>query len=106
MRFRSRGSQHSGGSRLRIFFCSDVHGSNICFRKFLNAGRFYEADVLILGGDITGKQLVPLTRDYDGTVRGELAGERLEGLGPDEVGALKERLADSGNYGLVCDEDE
>jgi Icc-related predicted phosphoesterase len=106
MRFRSRGSHDSGGSRLRIFFCSDVHGSNVCFRKFLNAGRFYEADVLILGGDITGKQLVPLTRDPDGAVRGELAGERLEALTPDDVRALEERLADSGHYSIVCEEDE
>ena len=32
----------------------------MCWRKFLNAGRFYNADVLILGGDVTGKAVVPV----------------------------------------------
>jgi len=27
-----------------------VHGSERCFRKFLNAARFYDAQLLILGG--------------------------------------------------------
>jgi Icc-related predicted phosphoesterase len=44
----------------RLFFATDIHGSDICFRKFLNAASAYEANVLILGGDITGKQLVPI----------------------------------------------
>jgi Icc-related predicted phosphoesterase len=42
-----------------IYFVTDVHGSELCYRKFLNAARFYEADVIILGGDITGKHVVP-----------------------------------------------
>ncbi|MDX1615600.1 MAG: hypothetical protein R3300_14910 [Candidatus Promineifilaceae bacterium] len=44
----------------RLFFATDVHGSDICWRKFLNAGKFYEADILVLGGDMTGKALVPI----------------------------------------------
>lgn len=44
----------------RIFFASDIHGSERCFLKFLNAGTFYKADVLIMGGDITGKVVVPI----------------------------------------------
>jgi Icc-related predicted phosphoesterase len=39
----------------KLFFATDVHGSDICWSKFLNAGKFYEADLLILGGDMTGK---------------------------------------------------
>ena len=42
-----------------LFFVTDIHGSELCFRKFLNAARFYDADVLVLGGDITGKHVVP-----------------------------------------------
>ncbi len=34
----------------RIFFCTDLHGSEICFRKFLSAGKVYEASV-VLGFD-------------------------------------------------------
>lgn len=45
---------------LRLFFATDLHGSETCFRKFLNAGKVYQADVLIVGGDLTGKMIVPL----------------------------------------------
>ena len=43
-----------------IFFATDVHGSEICWKKFINAGKFYEADIIILGGDMTGKAIVPI----------------------------------------------
>jgi Icc-related predicted phosphoesterase len=45
---------------LKIFFVSDIHGSVKCFRKLVNVGKFYGADVLIMGGDLAGKQLVPI----------------------------------------------
>ena len=45
---------------LTIFYVTDIHGSEICWRKFLNAGAFYKADVVIVGGDITGKAMVPV----------------------------------------------
>ncbi len=45
---------------LRIFFATDIHGSEVCFRKFLAAAKVYEADAIILGGDYAGKALVPV----------------------------------------------
>ena len=62
---------------LRIFFATDVHGSDRCFRKFVNAASAYDADVLILGGDVAGKGLVPL-RTRDGIISAEVRGERVE----------------------------
>ena len=59
---------------LRIYFATDVHGSERCFRKFLAAARIYEADALVLGGDVAGKGLVPVIADngtLSATVRGE-----------------------------------
>ncbi len=50
----------------RIFFATDIHGSETCFRKFLNAAVAYDCRAIILGGDITGKQLVPIVRHPDG----------------------------------------
>ena len=47
---------------MRIFFATDIHGSEVCWRKFLNAGAFHKADVLIMGGDMTGKAMVPIVR--------------------------------------------
>ena len=43
------------GKRTRLYFATDLHGSSKCFRKFLNAGPTYGADVLILGADLGGK---------------------------------------------------
>src|SRR2546428_6731761 len=58
----------------RIFFAADVHGSEATFRKFVNSARFYEADVLVFGGDLMGKALVPVVEQPDGTHRAELHG--------------------------------
>ncbi|MCL5257041.1 MAG: metallophosphoesterase [Chloroflexi bacterium] len=52
---------------MRLFFATDVHGSDICFKKFVNSGKFYKADVIILGGDTTGKMLVFLVDQGDGS---------------------------------------
>jgi Icc-related predicted phosphoesterase len=52
---------------MRLFFVTDIHGSDVCFRKFINSGKFYQADVIILGGDTTGKMLVFLVDQQDGT---------------------------------------
>jgi uncharacterized protein len=62
---------------LRIFFATDVHGSDVCFRKFLAAAKVYEPNVLLLGGDFAGKGLVPVLRDGDGSLRAELDGNEV-----------------------------
>lgn len=62
---------------LRIFFATDLHGSNVCFRKFLAAAKVYEANVLLLGGDFAGKGLVPVLRDRDGSLRTEIDGNEV-----------------------------
>ena len=51
---------------MRLYFATDVHGSEKCWRKFLNAGKHYSADVIVLGGDMTGKALVPVISDGGG----------------------------------------
>ena len=57
-------SKGSKKRELRIYFATDIHGSEVCFRKFLAAAKVYQADVIILGGDFAGKAIVPvLTQD-------------------------------------------
>lgn len=53
-------------STIKIFFATDIHGSETCFRKFLNAGKAYQADALIMGGDLTGKMIVPIVQKGKG----------------------------------------
>ncbi len=55
---------------VRIFFCTDIHGAESVWKKFLNAGKHLKSDVLILGGDITGKRIIPIIEQPDGTWRG------------------------------------
>jgi Icc-related predicted phosphoesterase len=61
---------------IRVFFTSDVHGSEICFTKFLKAADFYKANVLILGGDITGKMIIPIVQEVDGAWSADFLGTR------------------------------
>lgn len=53
----------------RIYFATDVHGSEKVWLKFLKARSFYKADVVVLGGDLTGKAMVPVIKQPDGTYR-------------------------------------
>jgi Icc-related predicted phosphoesterase len=90
-------------TRNRIFFTSDVHGSEVCFLKFLNAGKFYNADVLILGGDITGKMIVPIVQQSDGTYAAEFLGNQEVLKTHQEREALEKDIRNSGYYPYVTD---
>ena len=59
---------------VRLFFCTDIHGSEAVWRKFLNTAKYLEADTLIMGGDITGKRIVPIIQQPDGTWKGSIYG--------------------------------
>ena len=61
---------------LKVFYVTDLHGSEICWKKFLNAGAFYSADVVILGGDVTGKAMVPIVRRPNGAWEASLQDHR------------------------------
>ncbi len=90
----------------RVFFATDLHGSERTFRKFINAGKFYEANVLIMGGDILGKLAIPIIRESGGRYRATLQG-RTEQLSSDaELQSLQERIGLLGFYSQVMDEDE
>ncbi|MBD0290028.1 MAG: metallophosphoesterase, partial [Thermoleophilia bacterium] len=82
----------------RVFFASDLHGSERCFRKLVNAGKHYGADVVICGGDLTGKMIVPLVEGEDGTVRARFLGREVVARTPEEVADLEKRLAAAGYY--------
>lgn len=58
----------------RILYGSDFHGSNTVFRKFLAAGIQYKANALVVGGDITGKAMIPVVHQGKGRYVGYLFG--------------------------------
>ncbi|MEM1508418.1 MAG: metallophosphoesterase [Thermofilaceae archaeon] len=90
---------------MRIFYASDIHGSEVCFRKFINAAKAYKVDVLILGGDITGKVLVPII-EKGGKYFAELGGKKWEAASQAELNTLIRSIRDSGFYTVVLTEDE
>lgn len=93
-------------SRTRIFFVTDVHGSDRCFRKFVNAGKFYTANVLILGGDITGKIVVPIVRQADGGFKCNYGGKETILKSQSEVDDAMKNIRDSGYYPHLTESNE
>jgi Icc-related predicted phosphoesterase len=91
----------SKAARTRLFFATDIHGSEQCFRKWVNAAKVYEAQALILGGDVTGKVVVPLVANGDGAWHGELHGEEVIARDEEELGALQKRIRTVGRYDVV-----
>jgi len=82
----------------KIFFATDLHGSELCWKKFLNAAKFYDADVLICGGDMTGKAIVPIVSE-NGHFTVALGGER-EAVTADQVGEVEANIRRKGYYPL------
>jgi Icc-related predicted phosphoesterase len=91
---------------LRIYFCSDIHGSRKCWKKFLAASKFYEADVIVVGGDITGKMVVPIIKQHRGHWTARFMGVERYLETVDEVSKLKTRMADAGQYSFETNVDE
>lgn len=90
---------------MRIFFATDIHGSDVCFRKFINAAKFYKADVLILGGDITGKLIMPIQRDTSGNYTFRRHGEEYS-VSEAEFPQAQKQLRDAGYYTAVLPREE
>ncbi len=90
----------------RLFFATDLHGSQRTFRKFVNAGKFYEATVIIMGGDILGKIAVPIIHEGNGHYRATLQGrtERVET--EVELKNLLDKIGILGFYSKVMEPDE
>ena len=90
---------------MRIFFATDIHGSEVCWRKFLNAGAFHKADVLVMGGDMTGKAMVPIV-DRGGRWELTLQDQAHVLTTEDELRAMEKRILDRGYYPIRLTPDE
>lgn len=100
-----RRSTGEEGDAYRIFYASDVHGSELAWRKFLSAGRVYKASALVMGGDLTGKAVVPVV------VRGDVAVADFQGRartleGEEEIEKFEDSVRMNGFYPYRCDDAE
>ena len=90
---------------MKMFFATDIHGSEICWKKFLNAAAFYKADLVVLGGDVTGKIMVPIVA-YPGYWEVTVRGERLRLESREELLKVDQQLRDRGSYPAHVTRDE
>jgi Icc-related predicted phosphoesterase len=90
--------------RFRVFFATDIHGSDRCFRKFLNAASVYDADALVLGGDIAGKAVVPVVRQSDGRYRVSFNGVERS-VSQTELHEVKAAIGFNGFYPWMTDDE-
>lgn len=90
---------------MRIFFCCDVHGSERCFKKFVNIAVYdvYKADILILSGDLTGKAIIPIIHEEDGSYR--VKTDRIDMIArtPQDLHSAEEQIRNTGYYPQVFD---
>jgi uncharacterized protein len=91
---------------VRVFFATDIHGSDICWRKFLNSGQHYDADVIVLGGDMTGKALIPVVDNGNDSWYSSLLENRYDLNGEDEVREYEEAVRRRGYYPFRTSPDE
>jgi len=92
--------------KTRIFFASDAHGSDKVWRKFVNAGSFYKADVVIMGGDLTGKRIIPIIKQKDGSYKANFYGKDVNLKTEQEIYALEQNIKDAGFYYLYTSAEE
>ena len=90
---------------MKMFFATDIHGSEICWKKFLNAAAFYKADLVVLGGDVTGKVMVPVVA-YPGHWEVSVRGERRRLETREELHETMQQLRDRGSYPTIVTRDE
>jgi uncharacterized protein len=90
---------------VKIFYATDVHGSEVCWRKFLNAGPFHKVDALILGGDMTGKAIVPIVNTGDAWET-NVQDHHYTMSSEDEIQAMEKRIINRGYYPVRVTSDQ
>lgn len=93
-----RGGSEEGGPLLRLYYASDIHGTEVLWKKFLNASKVYDAKVLVMGGDITGKMVIPIIQERDLTWSATFHGRRETLSEEPEVEKLEQRIRGNGMY--------
>src|ERR1700735_2318697 len=91
---------------MKIFFATDIHGSEVCWRKFLNAAAFYKADMVILGGDVTGKIMVPIVATSPGHWEVTFSGQQVQLETQAELDDINLKIRDRGYCPAVMSDDE
>ena len=90
----------------RLVFATDLHGSEKCWRKFISTAAFKKADVLILGGDLTGKLIIPIATLPDGKFKSFLSEQPTILANEEELAEHEKTIRYSGYYPYRASEAE
>jgi Icc-related predicted phosphoesterase len=93
-----RSKAEGGEAVLRLYYASDIHGTEVLWKKFLNASKAYKAKVLVMGGDITGKMVIPIVEGQDGVWTAQLFGRKERAQAAAEIEKLERRIRGNGMY--------
>ena len=93
---------------LRCYMCSDLHAANRTYRKLLNAIKMnvYEAQVVLIAGDLTGKAIVPIIKQSNGRYTASFLDQHYLIDTEAELEKLKNSISDIGYYPYVTDQEE
>ncbi|MHA1653277.1 MAG: metallophosphoesterase family protein [Candidatus Thorarchaeota archaeon] len=85
----------------RVFYTCDIHGSELTFRKFLNAPQMYGVKTVIMAGDLTGKGFSLVEKKTDGTYVTQIYNEEWTASGQDQLETLERKLTTLGFYYVI-----
>ena len=89
-----------------LYYTSDVHGSDRCFRKFLSAAKFYKANTLVMGGDILGKAIIFLQEVRPGVYVTEMHERQVTLTTEAEAQEFEKGARDQGLYPYRCSRED
>lgn len=91
--------------KTRLFFVTDIHGSDKLFLKFVNAAKIYNCQVVIIGGDIAGKGIIPIFK-VDNVYEAEIKGNKYNAKDEKELEEIKKEIRFQGDYPFVTTKEE
>jgi Icc-related predicted phosphoesterase len=106
LRRRKQRSAAQATATTDLYYASDVHGSDQCWRKFLGAGRFYHVGTLIMGGDLVGKAIIPIESSGTSGFSATFLGETHAGTDPAQLQELMDAIRYNGMYPWVATTEE
>jgi uncharacterized protein len=95
-----------GSNFTRILFVTDVHGSDPVWKKFIRGAERYKANILIIGGDITGKNVVAVTEYPNGTYSAEFQEQKHSMRNKEELARFEDKVRTTGTYLYIASPSE
>ena len=94
--------------KTRVYYCCDIHASNVCFKKALNVAKLdvYKANVIIIGGDLTGKRIIPISKQPNGDYICDFLEKEHALKTSEELADMQKLIGNSGFYPYLTEPQE